>query len=1392
MTIAKALSALFSGTRLPRHWRPKPWLPGEPFRPQVEHLEDRVTPSLLGVFELDANTTTGALGTSGSTTVSHDWDQIFADAGSPATSGTFTKGTTSGALAGSFLTDKVNTTADDIFTGGGSKDTNGIQSGQWLFTGSKPQGKDDISHAYAATYIDPSNGHLIAYVGMDRFDNSGVSTAGFWFFRNPIGENTGVTINGGHPFTGTHTDGDVLLVSNFTEGGSVSTIAVYRWMGNDSTGDLVNVTALGNPDTFAIVNSDPISVPWLYTNKSGQNHPAAGEFLEEGVDLTSLGLENSFSSFLAETRSSQSPTATLDDLVIGNFPQANDTVVLTPSPAVINENDTTTVSGSFTDPGTLETHTVDLSWGDASPDTVLNLGDGVLTFSASHQYLDNPAGQPHDGSFAISAAVTGKDGDSGSGGTSVVVSNVAPANVALTPSPAVINENDTTTVSGGFTDPGTLDTHTVDLSWGDGSTDTVLNLSAGVLTFSASHQYLDNPAGQAHGGSFAVSAVVTDKDGDSGSGTTSVVVNNVAPANVALTPSPAVINENDTTTVSGGFTDPGTLDTHTVDLSWGDGSADTVLNLGAGVLTFSASHQYLDNPVGQAHGGSFAISAVVTDMDGDSGSGSTSVVVNNVAPANVVLMPSPAVINENDTTTVGGSFTDPGTLDTHTVDLSWGDGSADTILSLGAGVLTYSASHQYLDNPAGQPHGGSFAISAVVTDQDGDSGSGSTSVVVNNVAPANVVLTPSPAVINENDSTTVSGSFTDPGTLDTHNVELSWGDGSPDTILSLGAGVLTYSASHQYLDNPAGQPHGGSFAISAVVTDKDGDSGSGSTSVVVNNVPPNVAAPANQTAFEGVGAAFALGAFSDPGSLDAPWTVTVSWGDSSPATTFTTNTRGSLATQAHTFAEEGSHTVSVQVTDKDSDTNSASFKVNVTDPAVVGVGVPISALRGKLFNGAPVAVFADPGGPEAVGDYTATINWGDNSATPGAVSLNTTLFTVSGSHTFAASGKYTVITTIDHEGTSTQVQTTATVMDNVGILLLDATGSGALTDTGKGTVAVTGPGGTIAVNSTNGIAMTMTGSGTVSATDIDLTGGAVITGHGQLLGTIYHQAALADPLGLSLPPAPTPIFGAANDSSKTRATLAPGTYVGGIHISGQASVILLPGVYYLKGGGFAVTGHATVAGSGVLLINAPAAADDIISIAGEASVSLSAPADLSGAYAPYHGIAIFQDPASSAAILVGGQSVVDVTGIVYAARATANIAGSSSIQCDSNAANNLNAAVIVADANISGSASITVNLAGSPPAPNDALLAALDMLANGNGVDAFSTEMAQTLLTEAAAVQSGGNIADTRAAYFAVLGPPPDGGPATVANVLAYPSPENDEWLLWFLVESVLESGQGV
>jgi hypothetical protein len=394
MTIANVLSVLLARSRFPRRWKLKPAHHGKPFRPRVELLEDRVTPSLLGVFELDGNATTGVVGPTGSTAASHDWDQVFADNNT-------SPPPVSGALSSAFVTDRVNTNTDDLFTGGGSKDTQGIQQGPWGFTGSRPQAKDDISHAYVATYTDPGNGHLIAYAGMDRFDNSGDSTAGFWFFQNPVGLSTSNPTPSGSPFTGTHKDGDILLVSDFTVGGSTSTITVFRWTGNDATGSLVQVAAPGTT-TFAIVNSVSIAVPWIFTDKSHHTSPAAGEFLEEGVDLTALGLDSSFSNFLAETRSSQSPTATLSDFVIGNFPQAGESVAATPFVSLSAVGQSVTYPLTVTNTGAVTLYLQNVS------DTLLGniVVNGVVQAPVAPVTNIDASGLSSDGSLAPNATVT--------------------------------------------------------------------------------------------------------------------------------------------------------------------------------------------------------------------------------------------------------------------------------------------------------------------------------------------------------------------------------------------------------------------------------------------------------------------------------------------------------------------------------------------------------------------------------------------------------------------------------------------------------------------------------------------------------------------------------------------------------------------------------------------------------------------------------------------------------------------------------------------------------------------------------------------------------------------------------------------------------------------------
>ena len=56
----------------------------------------------------------------------------------------------------------------------------------------------------------------------------------------------------------------------------------------------------------------------------------------------------------------------------------------------------------------------------------------------------------------------------------------------------------------------------------------------------------------------------------------------------------------------------------------------------------------------------------------------------------------------------------------------------------------------------------------------------------------------------------------------------------------------------------------------------------------------------------------------------------------------------------------------------------ASKSITVSDPSVIGTGgFTITAVAGTLSSAQTVATFTDPGGAEALTDYSASINWGD-------------------------------------------------------------------------------------------------------------------------------------------------------------------------------------------------------------------------------------------------------------------------------------------------------------------------------------------------------------------------------------------------------------------------------
>jgi PKD repeat protein len=144
-------------------------------------------------------------------------------------------------------------------------------------------------------------------------------------------------------------------------------------------------------------------------------------------------------------------------------------------------------------------------------------------------------------------------------------------------------------------------------------------------------------------------------------------------------------------------------------------------------------------------------------------------VVTNVAVA------SP--INENDTATATGTFSDPDALDAHTVVITWGDGEGSTTLTLAAGVLTFDATHQYLDdNPSGTLQD-VYSIRVTVSDNHFGSDSGSVDLTVDNVAPV-VAPVSGPSSGVRGQTLAFSGSFTDIGSSDTHEVRWDFDDGT--------------------------------------------------------------------------------------------------------------------------------------------------------------------------------------------------------------------------------------------------------------------------------------------------------------------------------------------------------------------------------------------------------------------------------------------------------------------------------------------------------------------------------------------------------------------------------------------------------------------------------------
>jgi hypothetical protein len=490
-------------------------------------------------------------------------------------------------------------------------------------------------------------------------------------------------------------------------------------------------------------------------------------------------------------------------------------------------------------------------------------------------------------------------------------------------------------------------------------------------------------------------------------------------------------------------------------------------------------------------------------------------------------------------------------------------------------------------------------------------------------------------------------------------------------------------------------PDTGSYEVSLAASDKDG--GTSVTTRMFTVINRNLVVTGGFTVNAAEGAASGsqtVATFTDPaGAMPlSAYSATIAWGDGSTcsATISGPDGQGVFTVQGnHTYAEEGNDPLTVTIHHTGGSDQVVTGSASVSDHAVVVVGgFTVTAQFGVDSGPQTVATFTDPGGPESVADYTATVAWGDGSGSAGTITLSSNVFTVTASHAYDHAGIYPVAVTVTHEQAPAVTATSsALVSDNVGILLLDPTGKGALTVSGNAKLTVEGEE-EIVVDSSNAQAVVLSGNASVTAEEIDVTGNGFRTsGNAALHGVLdTNAAAVSDPLAaLPTPSAPSATYSAVRASDNTSVTLQPGVYVGGISVSGNASVTLLPGLYYLQGGGLSVSGNGRLTGSGVLIYNAPAGSADGITLSGNGAVVLSP--GTSGAHA---GITLFQDRASSAPVSITGNGNLAITGTIYAAGAVINVTGNGGVNAQGYPIDSLATEVIAYDMRLSGNGLIAV------------------------------------------------------------------------------------------------------
>jgi ELWxxDGT repeat protein len=228
----------------------------------------------------------------------------------------------------------------------------------------------------------------------------------------------------------------------------------------------------------------------------------------------------------------------------------------------------------------------------------------------------------------------------------------------------------------------------------------------------------------------------------------------------------------------------------------------------------------------------------------------------------------------------------------------------------------------------------------------------------------------------------------------------------------------------------------GSYAVTLGVTDGQGTSTSSATLTVRSPLLNITSIPVSAT--EGVAFSGPLAKFKDPAGAKpaSTYNAQVDWGDgTAPAIVAVTATsKGFVISGAHTYAEEGSYKITVNVEKGGGLPNTVTQTVKVGDAPVWAGRQFLRTTEGQSWTGS-VATITDASPLAKASDFTATIQWGDGTTSAGkVVATGPGKFAVQGGHTYAMAGTYSVTVAIADVGGVTSTTKSTFLVDDAALM----------------------------------------------------------------------------------------------------------------------------------------------------------------------------------------------------------------------------------------------------------------------------------------------------------------------------------------------------------------------